>query len=330
MISRIYVNQKNLLLLIILGISSLLLWGCSNSSNESQNQPSTTSTEQTNSDLNPMYTITGIVFLDANGNGIMESDESGLPDITIKNQFSESHTDSDGQFILESQQGNDLISVVQNSLPPGLMLTTSNASQAFTVSGHIESDPIGYTYPVPDAPSYTFKDTITTDSTYDNYYFELQMSNAGQLNETMKLWVIGQSMKAETQGLITYYNHENGTMGVYAAETNQVVITPIMEEMPIVTPFTFVDELDAQTFDEIAYRGEEDLDDKEVLVFENTSPGFEATYYVWKEHPMIIKMETKSGSFESSFYFKDLSLGTVTPDDITYPAGAEVLNLSGQ
>lgn len=331
MIKKIYEKQRNpLLLIFILSISLLLLWGCSSNSNESQNQSETSSTEQTNTNSTNVPIITGIVFLDANANGIMESEEVGLSNITIKNQFGESHTDSNGQFVLESQQGSDQISVLQSSLPLGLVLTTGNESQPFTVNGDIESEPIGYTSPTPDAPTYAFEDMITTDSTYDNYYFELLMTNEGQVDNSMKLWVTGQNMKAEAQGLITYYNNENGTMGVYTAATNQVMITPIVETIPIMTPFTFVDELDAQTFDEIAYSGEENLDGKDVLVFKNKGPSFEATYYVWKEHPMVIKMETKSGTFESSFYFKDLSLGTVKLEDITYPSGAEVLNLSGQ
>jgi hypothetical protein len=144
----------------------------------------------------------------------------------------------------------------------------------------------------------------------------------------MKLWVIDNNMKAETEGMITYYNQENGTMGVYISASNQVVITPIEEDVSIPTPFTFVDEIDSSAFAEIMFKGEEMLDGKDVLVFENAKPGFEVKYYIWKDHQIIIKMDAQNGDLEGGFYFKDFSLDTVQIEDISYPPGAEVLNVS--
>ncbi|NCB43139.1 MAG: hypothetical protein EOM59_11035 [Clostridia bacterium] len=272
--------------------------------------------------------ISGVIFLDENANGAMDSGEEGIPDVVVKSQSEEAQTNAQGEFELNTAEGEDEISVQANSLPEGLVLTTGNATQSFTISKSAAADPIGYASQDAGGSSYVFEDMVTSKSPYNNYYFELLITNSNQPDSSMKLWVIDNNMKAETQGMVTYYNEESGTMGVYTAATNQVVITPIMEAMPILTPFTFVEELDPNTFEKTMFKGEEVLDGKDVLVFENAMPGFEAKYYIWKGHQIIIKMETQTGNMGGGFYFKDLSLDTVTMQDITYPAGAEILDLS--
>lgn len=323
----IYLFNKrriNLLIFVILVFTSaFILWGCG-----SDETPASSNASES-SESSAFY-ISGIIFLDLNGNGTFDSGETGIKGINVSSQSDGTQTDSNGEYRLESKAGSDTIRVDTATVPAGLVLTTDNDTQTFTISSDTQADAIGYIEPQSSTPMFSFRDSINDGNTYDNYYFELIMFNAGQQEETLKLWVMGNSMKAEAQGMTTFFNQENGTMGVYTAATNQVVITPIMEMMPIMTPFTFMDEFDPQTFDDIMYKGEENLDGKDVLVFENTVPGFEAKYYVWKEHKIIIKMEASSGTYEGSFYFKDLSLGSVTQDDINYPAGAEVLNLSGQ
>lgn len=325
---RLFNKRKiNLLIFVILvSTSAFILWGCGSDDTPA----SSNNSESSEASESSAFYIKGVIFLDLNGNGAFDSGETGLPGITISSLSDETQTDSNGKYTLESKAGNDSINVDTNTVPDGLILNTDNDRQAFTLSANIQADPIGYIETQSNTPLFSFEDSISNEGTYDNYYFELIMFNAGQQEESMKLWVIGNNMKAEAQGMTTFFNQENGTMGVYTAATNQVVITPIMEMMPIMTPFTFVDEFDPQTFDDIMFKGEEILDGKDVLVFENTAPGFEAKYYVWKEHKIIIKMEASSGTYEGSFYFKDLSLGSVSQDDINYPAGAEVLNLSGQ
>lgn len=271
--------------------------------------------------------ISGVIFLDENANGTMDSGEEGIPDVVVKSQTDEAQTNAQGEFELNTAEGEDEISVQADSLPDGLVLTTANDVQAFTITESATAEPIGYSDEAAEA-SYVFEDIVTSRSAYNNYYFELLITNNGQPDSSMKLWVIDNNMKAEAQGMTTYYNQESGTMGVYTAATNQVVITPIMEAMPILTPFTFVEELDPDTFEETMFKGQEVLDGKEVLVFENAMPGFEAKYYIWKGHDIIIKMETQTAGMGGGFYFKDLTLDAVTMEDITYPAGAEILDLS--
>jgi len=299
------------LLLLVTGMV-LLISGCSTNSPSQADEIS----------------ISGVIFLDENANGAMDSGEAGIPDVVVKSQADEAQTNAQGEFELNTAEGDDEISVQADSLPDGLVLTTANDTQSFTISSSATADPIGYADQDADGGSYVFEDIIASKSSYNNYYFELLITNSGQPDSSMKLWVIDNNMKAETQGIVTYYNQESGTMGVYTAATNQVVITPIMEVMPILTPFTFVEELDPATFEETMFKGEEVLDGKDVLVFENAMPGFEAKYYIWKGHEIIIKMDTKTAGMGGGFYFKDLSLDTVTMQDITYPAGAEILNLS--
>lgn len=304
-------SQKMMYFLILITSMLLLISGCISDPSDEGNELS----------------ISGIVFLDANGNGSMDSDESGIANIVITSQTDETQTNAKGEFTLNTQLGEDQISVQKSSLPEGSLLTTANDTQSFTIEESITADAIGYTNQN-SSSNFVFGDLITNPSFINNYYFELIMTNAGQSESSMKLWVIDNNMKAETQGMITYYNQENGTMGVYTSATNQVVITPILEMMPILTPFTFIEELDPNTFEAIMFKGEEMLDGKEVLVFENSMPGFEVTYYIWKDYQLIIKMDTKTGDMTSGFYFKDLSLDTVTMEDINYPSGAEVLDLS--
>ncbi len=325
-------NLNRGLFILILCVIIILVTGCSNGEEMSDTSGGTTSDDTGQSeDIQEARNghILGIVFEDKNGNGSVDADEPGIAQVKMNSGSTSAETDQNGGYSVSAQSGNNSIEVDAGSLEAGYVLTTGNANQTIYVDGDVSADPIGYMREPAEAMGYDFGMSIENPSVYDNYYYELVMEHSGLPASNMKIWVIGNSMKAQAQGTITYYNHMNGTMGVYTEQTNQVVITPIMETMYMPNPFTFVEELDPATFDEVMYRGEDVFDGKDVLVFENTAPGFEATYYVWKEHHIIIKMEAKSNDYQSSFYFKDLTFGAVNEEDINYPPGAEVLDISG-
>ena len=117
-------------------------------------------------------------------------------------------------------------------------------------------------------------------------------------------------------------------MGVYVEAANQLTVAPLTETIEFESPFTLASEIETKTFDYISYIGTEDLDGKTVYVFENTAPEASVKYYVWADTGIIIKMEASTDTGAGTYYFKDLSLGTVTADDFEYPAGAEILDLS--
>ncbi|MCK8060170.1 MULTISPECIES: hypothetical protein [unclassified Fusibacter] len=172
-----------------------------------------------------------------------------------------------------------------------------------------------------------FESVLGGSAMADNYYYELVMDNMGQ-TVSMKYWAIGRSYKTETMGMITFVNEETGKMGIYTEETNSVMLMDYQDTGEMINPFTYIASLDKSTFSQIRYKGEETLDDKEVLVFEYSGPEFSATYYVWKEYGLIIKMESKVGDVKTMFYFKDLAFGRVKEEDITYPEDAQVTDLS--
>lgn len=172
-----------------------------------------------------------------------------------------------------------------------------------------------------------FESVLVDSAIADNYYYELVMDNMGQ-KVSMKYWAIGRSYKTETMGMITFVNEETGKMGIYTEETNSVMLMDYQDTGEMINPFTYIASLDKSTFSQIRYKGEETLDDKEVLVFEYSGPEFSATYYVWKEYGLIIKMESTVGDVKTMFFFKDLAFGTVKEEDITYPEDAQVTDLS--
>ena len=69
------------------------------------------------------------------------------------------------------------------------------------------------------------------------------------------------------------------------------------------------------------------LDGKTVYVYGTDATDFSGKYYIWADTGIIIKMETSLGGNETSYYFKDLTIGEVTEDDFSYPAGAEILDM---
>ncbi len=317
-------------MLLIMMFIIMMLTGCSGGSAPNQEPAQTDAQESSETGTPASHTVSGQVFEDANGNGQHDAGEAGLGNVTVRIDGMPTVTSGEGTYSLGIQEGHVALEVDEATIPEYFTLTTGNDTQSLNVDRDTQAAPIGYMRTGTEGDAYAFGSFVNNPSRFDNYYYELVMENAGQMENRMKIWVIGNSMKAEAQGTITYYNHMNGTMGVYTAQSNQVIVTPIMEMMYMPNPFTFVDELDPATFDEVMYRGEESFDGKSVMVFENTAPGFEARYYVWKDYNLIIKMEAKSAGYQTSFYFKDLAFDVVEEGDITYPPGAEVMDLSGQ
>lgn len=314
-------KKRVLVVMIIFGI--LLLSGCTDSDNAANNDANVSGNQI------EMSILSGYVFLDTNENGIRDADEEGIEGIVINGNQSSATTNSNGEFELNVEDGDEKIKVDQSSVSSDFELTTGNDEQTITInSSEVQAKPIGYSQKLDSVTSgLNFFDSIDRDSTYNNYYFELLINDGSGYGRSMKYWVIDESIKSEAEGMVIYSNKENGTMGVYTAETNQVVVTPYMEMEDILTPFTFMEDLDPDTFTTTMYKGEENLDGKAVLVFESNAGGITATYYIWKDHKLIIKMDTKMNEAIGGFYFKDLTFDRVTIDEITYPEGAEVLDM---
>src|SRR6266540_2104464 len=83
-------------------------------------------------------TVTGRIFLDANGNGVQDPGEDGIAGVQIILTDSQGlsqtvTTDANGNYTAVMLVGNATFSVVTSSLPPDLALTTNNQQQAFLV-----------------------------------------------------------------------------------------------------------------------------------------------------------------------------------------------------
>lgn len=172
----------------------------------------------------------------------------------------------------------------------------------------------------------SFTDVINNDNTYNNYYFELEITDGVQEVPNIKIWVMDNSMKWETPDQIIYST--NGSVAMYLKESNQLMVSPANQPMDTVTPFSLVSDIDDETYDYINYKGAETLDGKKVHVYENTAPEFNAKYYIWDQTGIIVKMEASYGSYSGTYYFKDLELGKVTESDFSYPDGAEIIDLN--
>ena len=95
--------------------------------------------------------VTGHLFNDVNGNGVQDPGEPDLPNVSllISEQYDGAKsvvTDAKGDYSAELAAGDDTVSVVANTLPPGMVLTTSNDPQSFTIAGAQTTDttPVGY------------------------------------------------------------------------------------------------------------------------------------------------------------------------------------------
>jgi len=175
----------------------------------------------------------------------------------------------------------------------------------------------------------SFADALYGSGELDNYYFELIMEAQGEEIQNAKMWVMGQKMKFEAAGQITYYDFEAGTAAFYSKDTNQVIVMTVGETDGMDTPLSVEQDIDSSTYDSIYYQGTEDLDGKTVYVYDYSVAGYSATYYIWADNGILLKMETDANGYVSSYYFKDLTLNSVTESDFEYPAGASVLDMGG-
>lgn len=308
--------MKRIMLLYLIIIA--LLFGCSKEVAESE--------DLSDKDYDSESSLSGIVFIDENANGLFDSGEKGFEGVKITVNGAILTTDSNGKYEKKVPRGNASISIETASVPDTYTLTTGNDTQTINIEAESTSaKPIGYALKAAEnSPS--FEELLSYDR-HDNYYFDLIVSTVGAPDSSMKLWVIGESYKSITQGITLFVNKETGKMGVYEPNTNQVIITPLLDDTPLMTPFTYIDELDKDLFKFTHYKGTTQLDNKSVEVFEYEGAGTSVTYYLWRDYHLILKVDTKVGDIISSFYFKDLAFDTVTMEDISYPAGAKVIEV---
>ncbi len=275
-------------------------------------------------------TITGIVFFDQNNNSVFDENEKGLAGIKITGDSNTVSvvTDQDGAYSIKLKKVPMEIKIEESSVLAGYTLTTNNSVQTFSVEQeNYKATPIGYSKTAA-SKEVSFEKSFSNKKDYDNYYFDLIVSGTGVANSSNKLWVIGSSFKSETQGTVTFVNQKKKNMGVYIQAQNQVIITPLQEMEKLTTPFTVVDDIPKEVLSKMEFLGKEKLDDKNVLIFEGKSNAINVKLYIWEEEGIIIRMDTKKGQHTDSYYFKDLKFDSVKDSDITYPAGANVMDLT--
>ena len=271
--------------------------------------------------------ISGIVFFDEDSSGTLDSGETGLEGIVIDCEGQSCTTDSAGQYEFTTESSTVEISVDESSLPADYTLTTDNSVQTVeAVEGSGTASDIGYVSTAAEGP--VFSDALSTGAEYTNYHFILELTTS-MGSDTVEGWVMDSDIKWDAEGQIIFCISSQGTMGVYVKSANQLTIAPLTEAVEIETPFTVAEELDPELFSSTYYIGTEELDGKTVYVYESTMPEYVTTFYVWADNGIIIKMDViEQGGTVVSYFFKDLSIGTVTTDDFAYPAGAEVFDLS--
>ena len=87
----------------------------------------------------PSGTVTGVVFLDLNGNGTQDPGEPGIPGVTVllttsTGQVIPGTTDANGVYsMLNAAAGTGTIDVVNSTLPPGLTQTAGTDPSSVTV-----------------------------------------------------------------------------------------------------------------------------------------------------------------------------------------------------
>lgn len=312
--------MNKILLFFLCLLMILLLAACGQDS--ATIEPMTTGNSEAGGPESTANTISGLVFYDGDGNGILDNGESGLEGVVILCEGQSYTTNGNGKFELSTENGTAELSVDESSLDGEYILTTGNNVQTVEISGGTgTASDIGYTSA---DSNIIFSEVLKDGSEFNNYHFILEMTLPGQTTSS-EIWVMDSNLKFAGEGQIVYYNTSEGTMGVYLAATNQLTVAPITEAIEIETPFTLAEEVDLEASDRILYTGTEELDGKSVYIFEVTGFG---KYYVWADNGIIIKMEVESDGSYMSYYFRDLSIGTVTMDDFAYPAGAEIIDLS--
>lgn len=308
-----------LIVLLLLGV------GCSNNTETMDNNESNNTTEETND----TYILKGMIFFDENNDGVKDSSEKGITNVTVKCNSDSVKTDNNGYYTFKTEQKSIKIEVDESTLDSNYTLTTNNKTQNINMtSTEQDAEAIGYGKVV--SAEFKFQDTIKSGSEFKNYYFELVITDSIQEIPSIKIWAMDNNIKIEDQLQTIYINSETGTAAAYNKAINQIVVAPITEAFDMVTPFTLVSEIDPQTFDMVHYKGTEDLDGKKVYVFENTAANFEARYYVWADTGIIIKMEATHGDMSGTYYFKDLTVGDVNDSDFVYPDGVEIIDMSLQ
>ena len=100
--------------------------------------------------------ITGILFEDADGNGVFDAGELPLSgvDVIVSDSFGNVFvvtSAADGSYSSPVEPGTVLIDVVESTLPAGVVLTTSNEPQSLVAvpATNSSAEPIGYQPPVP-------------------------------------------------------------------------------------------------------------------------------------------------------------------------------------
>ncbi len=277
------------------------------------------------------HMLEGIIFEDVNGNGIFDSNENGIANLGVFAGDIVLQTDNHGRYELETTEATVVIEVDEDSLDDGYVLTTDNYKQTIEFTGDsTQAEPIGYykaeiTH-VEEEP--LFSELFTSTQGLTNYSFELYMKNNQMEMPSIKIWVDGTNFRSEDDMMAMFYLPDQGILGMYNKAANQVMVSPITEAIPITTPFTLIDEIDDSTFDLIHYKGIETFEDKEVAVYENTTVGFGARYYVWKEYGIIVKMEVLVDGYEAIYEFRNLKIGSVSTSDFEYPEDADVVDMS--
>ena len=118
--------------------------------------------------------ITGIVFVDTNGNGVQDPNESGIPNVQVVITDSEGNirtvtTNSNGSYTADVPPGPAVIDIDESTLPPGYVQTAGTDPTTVVVpSGGTATDEDGYQIlPLGKVKGIIFED-INGDGTQDS------------------------------------------------------------------------------------------------------------------------------------------------------------------
>jgi hypothetical protein len=321
-------RMKKSLFAVFVCCLMFLLTACGNAAT-STGTGSSTGTTQNSSETavasTQNFEAKGTIFEDLNENQVFDPDEIGLSGIDIIYSGGAVTSDDAGAYTIEATEA-VTIQVDTSTLPAGYVLTTQNETQ--TTSGEGNFEPIGYA-PSSDAAALSI-DAILSENHDDieNYAFDLYMNTNNMVAGNLSYAANATNFVAEDDNMITYYLGDSGKMGVYTKASNQLMVSPAMETVEMVTPFTVVDQLDPSTFDAMYYKGTDTFDGKTVYVFKNEMPGYSTELYVWDAYGLVVHMSTEAGGSSAVMEFRNLIVNEVDPSVFEFPAGAEIIDLT--
>jgi len=159
--------------------------------------------------------------------------------------------------------------------------------------------------------------------------YELVMSSDGKVVGGFNIWADGDLVRFDLadSGQSMYFDYGKKEAYIYITEGNTLMKVPIDtlgNEWE--SPFIFASELDDVALSAMNYKGNETLDGKKCQIFEYDNLGTTATYYVWEEEGLIIKMILEyEGQPTYEYYFKNLDINGNYDKELEIPADAKLV-----